>query len=158
MSDITYLRKKTKRIENVLIVYPFTYINPLANYPPLAAEYLQAGVIAAGRRATLVDMRFEKDIRPQIQDADLVCLYGFFEDCSIFGKWGIHVIREVLDLVPQDIPVVAGGTGFSNPEGALRTYPKIDVIIRGIPNEPIKELLERGSPEPVRNLVYRRGA
>jgi tRNA A37 methylthiotransferase MiaB len=157
-TPITYLRKKTRDINHVLIVYPFTYVNPLANYPPLAAEYLQAGVIAAGRRSTLLDMRFEKDITQHIESADLVCLYGFFEDCSIFGKWGIHVIREVLDLVPSHIPVVAGGTGFSNPEEALKAYPKIDVIIRGIPNEPIKELLEAGSPESVRNLVYRRGA
>ena len=153
----SYLAKRKKEIKNVLIVYPFTYVNPYSNYPPLAAEYLQAGVVASGRKVTLLDMRFEKDIGHHIEQADLVCLYGFFEDCSIFGKWKIHVISEVLEQIPTDTPVVAGGTGFRNPEEALQGYPKIDVVIRGLPDTPIRELLESGSPEHIPNLVYRKG-
>lgn len=155
--NITYVNKKKTDIQNVLIVYPFTNINPQFNLPPIAAEYLQAGIAAAGRNATLLDMRFETDIEEHIQNADLVCLYGFFEDCSIFGKWSIHVISEVLDQVPDDTSIVAGGTGFSNPEETLKAYPKIDVVIRGMPDTPIRELLESGSPETVNNLVYRCG-
>ena len=157
MADISYLTKKSTEIRDVLIVYPFTYVNPWTNFPPIAAEYLQAGVVTAGRNVTLLDMRFENDIREHLEKADLVCLYGFFEDCSIFGKWDIHVISEVLDQVPEDTPIVVGGTGFSNPEEALKVYPKVDVVIRGIPDTPIRELLESGSPETVRNLVYRNG-
>ena len=157
MSDISYVNKKKTDIRDVLIVYPFTNVNPYSNFPPIAAEYLQAGIAAAGRNVTLLDMRFEKDIGDHLEKADLVCLYGFFEDCSIFGKWNNHVISEVLDQVPKDTPIVAGGTGFANPAEALNTYPKIDVVIRGLPDTPIRELLEAGSPESVRNLVYRRG-
>ena len=153
----SFLAKRKKEIHDVLIVYPFTYVNPYANYPPLAAEYLQAGVIASGKKVTLLDMRFEKDIGHHIERADLVCLYGFFEDCSIFGNWKIHVISEVLEQIPDDIPVVAGGTGFRNPEEALQRYPKVDVVIRGLPDTPIRELLESGSPKHVQNLVYRQG-
>jgi radical SAM superfamily enzyme YgiQ (UPF0313 family) len=157
MSDVTYVNKKRTEIRDVLIVYPFTYINPYYSLPPIAAEYLQAGVVEAGRNATLLDMRFEKDIGEHIQKADLVCVYGYFEDCSIFGKWNVHVISEVLDQVPEDIPIVAGGTGFAKPDEALAAYPKIDVVIRGMPDTPIRELLEAGSPEAVNNLVYRKG-
>jgi len=156
MSDVTYVKKKTA-IRDVVIVYPFTNINPQFNLPPIAAEYVQAGVAEAGWEATLLDMRFENDIREHLERADLVCLYGFFEDCSIFGKWSIHVIPEVLDQIPEGTPVIAGGTGFSNPEDTLKAYPKIDVVIRGMPDTTVRELLESGSPETVSNLVYRKG-
>ena len=154
-TGITYLDKRSSQIQDVLIIYPFTYINPYLNLPPIAAEYLQAGVVAAGKNVTLLDMRFEKDITEYIQKADLVCLYGYFEDCSIFGKWHIHCISEVLDQIPKDTPVVAGGTGFAHPEETLQKYQNIDVVIRGIPDTPIQELLKTGSPEEINNLVYR---
>lgn len=155
MSHISYLRKKKGEISNVVIVYPFTYKNPYYVLPPIAAEYLQAGVIEAGRDAVLLDMRYETDIKGHLEKADLVCLYGYFEDCSIFGKWNIHVIADVLTGVPEGTPVAAGGTGFKDYENALNAHPKIDVIIRGNPEIPIMELLEKGSPEDVNNLVYR---
>ena len=156
MLDISYVKKRST-IRDVVIVYPFTNINPQFNLPPIAAEYLQAGVIAAGRNATLLDMRFENDIREHLVRADLVCLYGFFEDCSIFGKWRIHVISEVLEQIPMGTPVIAGGTGFENPEETLQAHPKIDVVIRGMPDTSVRELLESETPETVKNLVYRKG-
>ena len=93
----TWSRKASGDIRRVVIVYPYTYLQPYFCLPPLAAEYLQAGVVAAGREATLLDMRFEDDIADHLASADLVCLYGFFEDCAIFGKWKIHVFRYELE-------------------------------------------------------------
>lgn len=142
-------------IHDVVIVYPFTYVNPFQSLPPIAAEYLQAGAVEAGCKTTLLDMRFESDIRAHLERADMVCIYGYFEDCSIFGKWDIHVIAEVLEQIPDGTPVVAGGTGFSIPEEAMETYPRVDVVMRGIPDSPIRELLAAGSPEKVDNLTYR---
>ena len=66
MIDVTYVRKKQGGIQNVLIVYPYTYINPYLCLPPLAAEYLQAGILAAGRTAKLLDMRFEESAQEEI--------------------------------------------------------------------------------------------
>lgn len=157
MDSISYIRKKKNDIQNVAIVYPFTYINPYYALPPIAAEYMQAGVVAAGKTATLLDMRYETDIKAHLEAADLVCLYGYFEDCSIFGKWHIHVIPEILTQIPNSTPVVAGGTGFTDPDKIFQMYEKIDVIIRGNPEIPIMELLKEGTPENIKNLVYRRG-
>jgi hypothetical protein len=155
-TGISYVDKLDGRApRHVVIVYPFTYINPHLAIPPLAAEYLQVGVLAAGRTSTLLDMRYEKDISEHLRRADVVCLYGFFEDCAIFGKWHLHVIDEVIDAVPAGTPIVVGGTGFSDPEQALRQHPKVDIVIRGVPDVPIEELLRRGSPEEVANLHYR---
>jgi radical SAM superfamily enzyme YgiQ (UPF0313 family) len=156
--DVDRQDPKWADIRHVLIVYPYTYVNPHVSLPPIAAEYLQAGVAEAGCTSTLLDMRFEEtDIRAHIEKADLVCLYGFFEDCSMFGKWGIHVIDEVLDQIPDGKPVAAGGTGFGEALKALEHYPKLDVVIEGTPNVPIKELLEAGSPRDVKNLAWRDG-
>lgn len=155
MAGATYLDKAKDRIEEVLVVYPYTYVNPYSCLPPIGAEYLQAGAVQAGRRTKLLDMRFEDDVRADLERADLVCLYGFFEDCSLFGKWDVHVIDEILAQIPEGTPVVAGGTGFGDDERTLATYPKIDAILVGMPNEPIQELLESGSPVGVANVTYR---
>jgi radical SAM superfamily enzyme YgiQ (UPF0313 family) len=157
MNYISYLNKAKSDIKKVVIVYPFTYINPYFALPPIAAEYLQAGFAEAGKNVVLLDMRFETDIEEQVKNADLVCLYGYFEDCSIFGKWKFHVITEVLKQIPPDTPVIAGGTGFTDTEEAMRTYPNIDIIIRGNPELPVIELMNTGTPENIRNLVYRDG-
>lgn len=151
----TYSKKKRNEIKHVLIVYPYTYVNPYNCMPPIAAEYLQAGVHEAGRTTTLLDMRFEKSIDEHLDKADLVCLYGFFEDCSLFGKWGIHVIDEVLAKIPDDKPVVAGGTGFGDANQTMQQYPGIDVHIVGMPDTPIQQLLEGGAPDDIQNLTYR---
>jgi len=98
MSSISFLKKKKNDLNNVVVVYPFTYINPYFALPPIAAEYLQAGIIDTGRNATLLDMRYEVDIKEHLEKADLVCLYGYYEDCSIFVKWRIHVINEILSM------------------------------------------------------------
>lgn len=155
MDLVSYSQKKRGDINNVVIVYPFTYINPYLVLPPIAAEYLQAGIVQTGRKAILLDMRYETEIKEHLENADLVCLYGHFEDCSLFGKWEIHVIPEVLEQVPSDVPIVAGGTGFSNPEQAFESYPKIDVLIRGNPEILIAKLLNGENLEDIQNLAYR---
>ncbi len=154
---VSYVQKRKDTIDEVVIVYPFTYVNPYMTLPPIGAEYLQAGIANAGVKTTLLDMRFEDDIQEHLDRADLVCLYGFFEDCSLFGKWNIHVIDEVLAKVPEGTPVVAGGTGFSDAEATLAEHPKVDAVMIGMPDTPIQELLESGTPEGIKNLTYRDG-
>ena len=154
-SPATYLERLDHDIEHVVIVYPFTYVNPYTCLPPLGAEYLQAGVHATGRSSTLLDMRFEDDIRAELEKADLVCMYGFFEDCSLFGKWHIHVIDEVLAQIPDNVPVVAGGTGFGSPEETFEQYPRVDVHMVGLPDTPIRHLLEKKTPWGVKCLTYK---
>ena len=156
MNSISFLQKKKGNIDNVVIVYPFPYVNPYYALPPIAAEYLQAGILETGRKATLLDMRYEIDIKEHLDKADLVCLFGYFEDCSLFVKWKVHVINEILDQIPPDIPIVAGGTNFGNPDKAFELYPKIDVIIRGNPEICIMELLNGERFEDIDNLAYRK--
>ncbi len=156
MDTISFLEKKKDTIQNVVVVFPFTYVNPHNAMPPVAAEYLQAGILATGRNAVLLDMRFEIDIRDQLENADLVCLYGHFEDCSIFVKQKIHVINEVLEQIPAHTPIVAGGTNFNDPEKAFELYPKVDVIILENPETCIMELLDSEDFEAVTNIAYRK--
>ncbi|NVM20637.1 MAG: B12-binding domain-containing radical SAM protein [Desulfobacterales bacterium] len=155
MTSVSYLRKKRKDIDNIVIVYPFTYVNPYFALPPIGAEYLQAGITETGREALLLDMRYEKDITRHLEKADLVCLYGYFEDCSIFGKWKVHIIPQIIDQIPSDIPIIAGGTGFSNTKEAFKSYPRLDLIIRSNPEIPIQELLNGKNLGDIKNLAYR---
>lgn len=155
MRSIANLEMKIRDARKVVIVHPFTYVNPYSILPPVAAEYLQAGVIETGREAVLLDMRFETDASAQIKDADIVCLCGHFENCGLFGKWNFHVIDEVLAQVPDGTPVIAGGTGFTDVDKTFEDYPVIDILLRGSPESIIMELFEKGSPEGVANLAYR---
>ena len=155
MCSVSCLQKNKDHIQNVVIVYPFTYVNPYYALPPVATEYLQAGVLETGRNAVLLDMRYETDIQEHLEKADLVCFYGYYEDCSIFVKWKIHIIQEVLDQIPSDIPIVAGGTNFNNPDMAFEQYPDIDVIILGNPETCIMDLLSEKRFEDIDNLAYR---
>lgn len=155
MSTNSFVRKCQGKIPSVTVIYPFTYNNPYYCLPPLAAEYVQAAVHATGRNAALYDMRFESDIRKAIEKSDCICLFGFHEDCSIFGKWKYHVIDEIIEQIPETTPVIAGGTGFTDIDTILNKYEKIDIIIQGNPEYPIINLLESGSPVDIPNLVYR---
>ncbi len=155
MEAISFLQEKTHDIKNTVIVFPFNYINPYSALPPIAAEYLQAGILETGRNCTLLDMRYETDIRIHLENADLVCIYGHFEDCSIFVKHRIHVINEVLEQVPDTTPVIAGGTNFNDPDQAFENYPRVDVIILGNPETGIAELLDGDDPASVDNIAYR---
>ncbi|HBH87349.1 MAG TPA: hypothetical protein DDY17_07100 [Syntrophaceae bacterium] len=156
MEAISFLQKRGKDIKNTVVVYPFTYINPHNALPPIAAEYLQAGILETGRNAILLDMRYEIDIKDHLETADLVCLYGHFEDCSMFVKQNIHVINEVLDQIPPQTPIVAGGTNFNDPEKAFALFPKVDVIILENPETCIMELLDGEQFEAVDNIAYRK--
>lgn len=156
MDTISFLQKKKKDIKNTVVVFPFTYINPHNALPPIAAEYLQAGILETGRNAVLFDMRYETDIKDHLETADLVCLYGHFEDCSMFVKSNIHVINEVLDQIPPQTPIVAGGTNFNDPEKAFELFPKVDVIILENPEKCIMELLDGEQFEAVDNIAYRK--
>ena len=162
MAVSTYAQKLGRRtqahdrpVEHVVIVYPFTYVNPYNCMPPIGPEYVQATVHETGRKTTLLDMRFERDVGVHLAAADLVVLYGFFEDCSLFGKWDQHVIDELLAQVPPDTPVLAGGTGFSDGEATLAERPGIDAVVVGMPVLPVQELLASGTPEGVRNVTWR---
>ena len=156
MDAISFLQKKKKDIKNTVVVFPFTYVNPHNALPPIAAEYLQAGILETGRNAILLDMRYEIDIKDYLETADLVCLYGHFEDCSMFVKRNIHVINEVLDQIPPQTPIVAGGTNFNDPEKAFELFPKVDVIILENPETCIMELLDGEQFEAVDNIAYRK--
>ncbi len=156
MDAISFLQKKKRDIKNTVVVFPFTYVNPHNALPPIAAEYLQAGILETGRNAILLDMRYEIDIKDHLETADLVCLYGHFEDCSMFVKRHIHVINEVLDQIPPQTPIVAGGTNFNDPEKAFELFPKVDVIILENPETCIMKLLDGDQFEAVDNIAYRK--
>lgn len=155
MATLSFFGNTKREINNAVIVFPFNYVNPYSALPPVAAEYLQAGILETGIACKLLDTRFETDIREHLENADLVCIYGHFEDCSIFVKHHIHVIDDVLAQVPAQTPVIAGGTNFNDPEQAFINYPRVDVIILGNPESCIIDLLSAKPLETVDNIAYR---
>lgn len=140
---------------NVLCIYPYRYRNPYYVFPPLALEYLAGAIEDLVEKVTIVDMRFEKNIKPYFKDVDIVCTFGHFEDCAIFGQVKEDSLLEIAELLPEEIPMITGGTVSMDIEATFKRCKKLNIVIRGNPEYPVRELFLKGSPEGVKNLVYR---
>ncbi|MEW6007161.1 MAG: radical SAM protein [bacterium] len=140
---------------NVLCIYPYRYRNPYYAFPPLALEYLAGAIEDIVEKVTLVDLRFEKDIKPYFKDVDIVATFGHFEDCAIFGQLKEDSLLEIAELLPKGIPLITGGTVSLDIEATFKRCKRLNIVIRGNPEYPVRELFLKGSPEGVKNLVYR---
>lgn len=152
-TEFTYNRKSNKKIEYAVIVHPFTYKYPTYTLPPITAEYAQAAFERMGIKTDLFDMRFEEDIRSALKKADIVCVFGHSEITPLFTLPSHHLIPEILNFIPEEIPVIAGGTGFMNAEETFQAHNKIDILIVGSPEKSISDILEGKELTSVSNLI-----
>ena len=156
-----YLKNRDiSTISNVLVVYPFTYQNPYYAMPPMATEYGAAALINLGKKVTLLDFRFEKDLAEHadlICQVDLICLFGHSEYSPLWGHYEENVVSEILAMTPESTPVIAGGMGFLNAEETLKQHGKIDLIIQGTPEYPLREIFTDGKFFEISNLIFRDG-
>ncbi len=143
--------KNRSKPRNALCIYPYRI--ELGEYgfcPPLGLECVAASIESLVERITIVDMRFEKDLREFIDDdTDLVC---------ISKNWGLEeeFFSEVLRVIPEHIPVIVGGRDATeNVPELFQRHPTIDMVARGDGEETMRELLEKGSPREVAGLSYR---
>ena len=139
------------KYRNVLCIYP--YKRELREYgfcPPLGLEYIGASLETLVEKTTVIDMRFEKNVREFIDDkTDLVCIsknWAFEED--FFS----NILREIPNHI---LTIVGGRDATDNVIELFENYPNIDIVIRGDGEETIRELLEKGSPYNVAGLSYR---
>ncbi|MEM7180698.1 MAG: B12-binding domain-containing radical SAM protein [Spirochaetota bacterium] len=151
----SFIEKLPQEIKYAVIVHPFTYKYPTYTLPPIHAEYAQAALISCGIETELFDMRFEEDIREALTKADLVCLLGHSEITPLFTLPSHHLIPEILQFIPEETPVIAGGTGFLQIEDSFAQYPKIDLVLIGSPEKSLLELVQGKDLMQIQNLVCR---
>ncbi len=142
-----------------LLVYPYgpekkseKLYGGLAVINPIGLEVVATALRPVVRDLMLVDMRMET--RPL---ADLV--RSFRPDLvAVSLMWGRDEETDgLIRSLPDDVTVVLGGLyATRNAEEVLAALPGVDILVRGYGEDTLRELVERGRPEDVAGLWYRR--
>jgi len=141
---------------NPYIAYKSSTRSVLELFPPTGLEYVAASAKGLADKITLLDLRYEKDlsnadklidfIRKEI---DIICV-------GIGWNRQLDEIYNLLNLMPEDIPLVVGGyTATEMTEEFFRICPKIDIIVRGEGEETIKEIFKDAPLENIPGVSYR---
>jgi len=153
-----FQQKLKKPVKNALIIYPYLYQNPYYVLPPIGAEYAQAALESNGIKTRLLDMRFENNLEnahQKILKTDLVCLYGHVEYSPLYGHFERNVIKQIIEMIPDQTPLIAGGKGFFDHEDPFESHPKIDIVTLGSPDTPLGDIIQGKKLSTIPNIIYR---
>jgi anaerobic magnesium-protoporphyrin IX monomethyl ester cyclase len=133
-------------------IYPYYQEVPIYEFfPPLGLEYVAAAIEDLVEDISVIDLRYEKHFEESVRNgADLYCV-------SVNWPYEYDSVCEVIRSLPADKTTVVGGKFATvNVEELFERCPNVDVIVRGDGEETIREFVERGSPENVKGLSYRK--
>ena len=138
---------------HALLVYPYLREKIHTNFlPPVGLEHIAAAIKPLVKSRTIVDMRFEpkSPLCFLRRDTDLVLL-------SINWRSERKVHRALIDSLPSSVLTIAGGRyATQEVELMFEACPNLDIVVRGDGEETVKQLLQKGSPENVPCVSYRR--
>jgi radical SAM superfamily enzyme YgiQ (UPF0313 family) len=144
-----------------LLIYPYSpakkseqLYGGLAIINPIGLEVVATAIRPLVEDLMLVDMR--RETKPL---ADLV--RQFRPDLiGVSLNWGRDAYTDALvHGLPKDVTLVIGGLyATRESEDVLREFPEMDILAIGYGEEAMRELIERGTPEGVAGLWYRRQA
>lgn len=109
-------------------------------------------------KVTLLDLRYEKNL----SDIDKLVAFisGSVDIVCVTIGWDrqFEEICQMLNRMPEDIPLVVGGyKATEKVEELFNTCPAIDIIVRGEGEETIKEILRDVPLENILGISYREG-
>ncbi len=147
------------KYKHALFLNPYienTATSIMGLFPPTGLEYVVTGARGLVDKITLLDLRYEKDlcdtdklldfIRREI---DIICV-------GIGWDRQFKEIRDLLNLMPDNIALVVGGYKATEEVNELfQVCPKIDIIVRGEGEETIREILKGLPLENISGISYR---
>jgi radical SAM superfamily enzyme YgiQ (UPF0313 family) len=127
-------------------------------FPPTGLEYVATSAKDFVGKVTLLDLMHEKDLSDTnklldfiSKEIDIVCV-------SIGWNRQFEEICDILNLMPDNIPLVVGGYKATEVvEELFKICPKIDIIVRGEGEETIKKILQGMQLENILGISYRTG-
>ena len=149
------------KYKHALFLNPYiesTATSIMGIFPYTGLEYVATSAKGFVDKITLLDLRYEKDmcdpdklidfIRREI---DIICV-------GIGWDRQFKEICDLLNLMPDNIPLVVGGyKATEQVEELFQVCPKIDIIVRGEGEETITEILKGLSLESILGISYRIG-
>lgn len=125
-------------------------------FPPTGLEYVATSAQGLVGKITLMDLRHEKDL------ADTDKLIAFISSqidilcVSIGWERQFEEICQMLNRVPDTIPLVVGGyKATEKVEELFKKCPTIDIIVRGEGEETIQEILKGNPLKDILGISYR---
>jgi len=152
---------KKIRYRHALFLNPYiesTATSIMGLFPPTGLEYVATSAKPLVDKLTLLDLRHSKEmcktsnlldfIRSEI---DIICV-------SVAWNRQFEKICELLNLMPEGIPLVVGGyKATEQVEYLFKVCPGVDVIVRGEGEETIKEIFEGAPLKDILGISYRSG-
>lgn len=148
------------KYKHALFLNPYiesTTTSMMGLFPPTGLEYVATSAKDLVGKITLLDLRYEKELSSTdklldfiAKEIDIICV-------GIAWNRQFKEICDLLNLMPDNIPLVVGG--YKATEEAKELFgicPKIDIIVRGEGEETIKEVLKGMPLENIIGISYRR--
>ena len=148
------------KYKHALFLNPYiesTATSIMGLFPPTGLEYVATSAKDVVGKLTLLDLRYEKELTNSdklldfiSKEIDIICV-------SIAWNRQFEEICSLLNLMPDNIPLVVGG--YKATEEAKELFgicPKVDIIVRGEGEETIKEILKDMPLENILGISYRR--
>jgi magnesium-protoporphyrin IX monomethyl ester (oxidative) cyclase len=125
-------------------------------FPPTGLEYVATSAKGLVGKITLLDLKYERDLSDTEKllafissQIDILCV-------SIGWDRQFDEICQMLNRVPDNIPLVVGGyKATEKVEELFKTCPTIDIIVRGEGEETIKEILIGNPLKDISGISYR---
>ena len=148
------------RYNHALFLYPYVESSStsfMRLFPPTGLEYAATSAKGVVGKLTIIDLRHETelcDVNKLIdfmrrEKVDVVCV-------GISWNRQFEEILKLLNLLPDDIPLVVGGyKATEQVEEIFKTCPNVDIIVRGEAEEIIKEVLKGMPPENIQGISYK---
>jgi len=149
------------KYKHALFLNPYienTSTSVMGLFPPTGLEYVATSAEGLADKITLLDLRYEEDLRDTAKlmdfiqrEIDIVCV-------SVGWDRQYEEICKLLNVVPENIPLVVGGYKATiEVEGLFKACPRIDIIVRGEGEETIKEILKDVPRKDILGISYRSG-
>lgn len=125
-------------------------------FPPTGLEYVATSAKGHVDKITLLDLRYEKDLSRTDKllnfissQIDIICI-------GISWDRQFDEICRLLNLMPDNIPLVVGGyKATEKVEELFKACPNIDIIVRGEGEETIREILKAVALKDILGISYR---
>ncbi|TRZ81579.1 radical SAM protein [bacterium] len=150
------------KYKHALFLYPYgvkktttASVNRL--FPPTGLEYIATSAKGFAEKITLLDLRYEEELSTPEKlldfirkEIDIICV-------SIGWDREFNDICDLLNLMPDNIPLVVGGyKATEQVEELFQACPNIDIIVRGEGEETIREILKDLPKEDILGISYRK--
>lgn len=149
------------KYKHALFLNPYienTATSVMGIFPPSGIEYVATSAKGLTDKITLLDLRYETELCDSgklidfiKKEIDIICV-------SVGWDRQYEKICELLNLMPENIPLVVGGYKATvEVEEMFRACARVNIIVRGEGEETIKDILNGVPYENILGISYRHG-